>query len=102
MPNVHLTEMSTLTGAAGKTYRARVDFTESVGGRSGSGKAEAEIVAVGGAARSGGVNHFARADAPGRVALVTGPGAPQGGRSPLAPHPAGASAGPIPVRPPAP
>src|SRR5206468_2668566 len=67
MPIVDLTEMSTLTGAGGKTYRPRVDFTESVGGRSGSGKAEAEIAAVGGAARSGGLNDFAGANARGKI-----------------------------------
>ncbi len=81
MPIVDLTEMSTLTGAGGKTYRPRVDFTESVGGRSGSGKAEAEIAAVGGAARSGGLNDFAGANVRGKIALVTGPAAPNGGSS---------------------
>src|SRR6266550_393667 len=78
MPIVDLTEMSTLTGAGGKTYLPRVDFTESVGGRSGSGKAEAEIAAVGGAARSGGLNDFAGANVRGKIALVTGPAAPNG------------------------
>jgi hypothetical protein len=81
MPIVDLTEMSTLTGPGGKTYRPRVDFTESVGGRSGSGKAEAEIAAVGGAARSGGLNDFAGANVRGKIALVTGPAAPNGGSS---------------------
>ena len=81
MPIVDLTEMSTLTGPGGKTYRPRVDFTESVGGRSGSGKVEAEISAVGGAARSGGFNDFAGANVRGKIALVTGPGAPNGGSS---------------------
>src|SRR6267143_3055649 len=81
MPIVDLTEMSTLTGAGGKTYRPRVDFTESVGGRSGSGKAEAEIAAVGGAARGGGQNDFAGANVRGKIALVTGPAAPNGGSS---------------------
>ena len=78
MPIVELTEMSTLTGPGGKTYRPRVDFTESVGGRSGSGKVEAEISAVGGAARSGGLNDFAGANVRGKIALITGPGAPGG------------------------
>lgn len=81
MPIVDLTEMSTLTGPGGQTYRARVDFTESVGGRSGSGKAEAEIAAVGGAARSGGQNDFTGANVRGKIALVTGPAAPNGGSS---------------------
>lgn len=81
MPLVDLTEMSTLTAPGGQTYRARVDFTESVGGRSGAGTAEAEIAAVGGAARTGGVNDFAGANVRGKIALVTGPSAPNGGSS---------------------
>src|SRR2546428_3494571 len=81
MPIVDLTEMSTLTRPGGQTYRARVDFTESVGGRSGSGRAEAEIAAVGGAARTGGQNDFAGANVRGKIALVTGPAAPNGGSS---------------------
>jgi hypothetical protein len=81
MPLVDLTEMSTLTGPGGTTYRPRVDFTESVGGRSGSGKAEARIAAVGGAARGGGLNDFAGADVRGKIALITGPSAPNGGSS---------------------
>jgi peptidase M28-like protein/PA domain-containing protein len=79
MPIVDLTEMSTLTGPGGKSYQPRVDFTESIGGRSGSGKAEAEIAAVGGAARAGGLNDFAGANVRGKIALVTGPSAPNGG-----------------------
>src|SRR5947208_1071394 len=77
MPIVDLTAMSVLaTGEKG--YRPRVDFTESVGGRSGSGSVEAEISVVGGAARSGGQNDFAGANVRGKVALITGPGAPGG------------------------
>ena len=81
MPIVDLTEMSTLTVAGGRTYQPRVDFTESVGGRSGSGTAEAEIAAVGGAARSGGLNDFAGTNVRGKIALVTGPPAPNGGNN---------------------
>ena len=81
MPIVDLAEMSTLTGPGGKAYQPRVDFTESVGGRSGSGTAEAEIAAVGGAARSGGLNDFAGANPRGKIALVTGPAAPSGASS---------------------
>ena len=81
MPLVDLTEMSTLTGPGGRTYRPRVDFTESVGGRSGSGKVEAQIAAVGGAARTGGLNDFAGANVRGKIALITGPSSPSGGSS---------------------
>src|SRR5204862_7809367 len=81
MPVGDLTEMAPRTGPGGKTSQPRVDFTESVGGRSGSGRAEAEIAAVGGAARSGGLNDFAGASVRGKIALVTGPAAPAGGSS---------------------
>src|SRR5947209_16405825 len=78
MPIVDLTAMSVLV-AGTKTYRPRVDFTESVGGRSGSGAAEAQIAVVGGAARGGGQNDFAGTDARGKIALITGPAASGGG-----------------------
>jgi len=77
MPIVDLTAMSVLATGE-KAYRPRVDFTESVGGRSGSGGVEAEIAVVGGAARSGGQNDFAGANVRGKIALITGPGAPGG------------------------
>jgi len=77
MPIVDLTAMSVLATGE-KAYRPRVDFTESVGGRSGSGSVEAEIAVVGGAARSGGQNDFAGANVRGKIALITGPGAPGG------------------------
>jgi peptidase M28-like protein/PA domain-containing protein len=75
MPNVELTEMPVLSrlGADKKDYRPRVDFTESVNGRAGSGTAEAEIALVGGGAQAGGQDDFAGADVQGRIALVTGP-----------------------------
>src|SRR2546428_7611174 len=52
MPIVDLTDMSTLTGAGGKTYRPRGDFTESVGGPSGSSQDEAAVAAAGGGPRT--------------------------------------------------
>lgn len=81
MPLLDLTAMSVLqrTGADAKSYRARVDFTESVGGRSGSGAVEAQIAVIGGAARGGGMDDFAGASVRGKIALVTGPSAPAGG-----------------------
>jgi len=81
MPIVDITEMSTLTGPGGQSYRGRVDFTGSVSGRGGAGSAEGEIAAIGGAARSGGQNDFAGAHVRGKIALVTGPAAPNGGSS---------------------
>ena len=76
MPNLELTAMPVLErlGTAPKEYRARVDFTESVNGRSGSGVAEGAIAVVGGGARASGQDDFAGADVGGKIALVTGPG----------------------------
>lgn len=61
------------TGAGAKTYTHRVDFTESVGGRAGSGAAEAAVAVVGGGAATSGQDDFAGVDVSGRIALVTGP-----------------------------
>jgi peptidase M28-like protein/PA domain-containing protein len=61
-------------GATPKTYRPRVDFTESVNGRSGNGTAEADVAVVGGGARGNGQDDFAGANVAGKIALVTGPG----------------------------
>ncbi|HEU5287241.1 MAG TPA: hypothetical protein VFV20_02465, partial [Candidatus Limnocylindria bacterium] len=61
------------TGAGGKTFTHRVDFTESVGGRAGSGAAEAAVAVVGGGAATNGQDDFAGVDVSGRIALVTGP-----------------------------
>jgi len=60
------------TGAEAKTFSHRVDFTESVGGRAGSGSTEAMLAVVGGGS-SGVQDDFAGVDVRGRIALVTGP-----------------------------
>ena len=75
MPIVDLSATPELsrTGAAAKSWKHRVDFTESVGGRSGSGDVEAPIVVVGGAAKGSGQDDFAGITTRGRIALVTGP-----------------------------
>jgi hypothetical protein len=75
MPIVDLSATPVLsrTGANAKSWKHRVDFTESVGGRSGNGAAEASIVVVGGAAKGGGQDDFAGVTTRGHVALVTGP-----------------------------
>jgi hypothetical protein len=75
MPIVDLSATPTLarTGADTKSWKHRVDFTESVGGRAGNGEAEAQIVVVGGAVRGGGQDDFAGVSVRGRIALVTGP-----------------------------
>ena len=83
MPIVDLAATSVLRrlDPDSRDFRPRVDFTESVGNRAGSGTAEAQIAVVGGAARSGGQDDFAGATARGKIALVTGPAAPGGGGS---------------------
>lgn len=75
MPIVDLsaTPALTRTGADAKTWKHRVDFTESVGGRSGNGAVEAPVVVVGGAAKGNGQDDFAGVTTRGRIALVTGP-----------------------------
>ena len=91
MPNVELAAMPTLATIApsARTYKARVDMTETVGGRSGSGRAESTLAVVGGAARAGVQNDFAGVDARGKIALVTGP--TQGGSAVEAAYAEGAT-----------
>ena len=60
-------------GADAKSYTHRVDFTESVGGRAGSGDVVSSLVVVGGGVASGGQDDFAGVDVRGMIALVTGP-----------------------------
>jgi hypothetical protein len=75
MPIVDLsaTPALTRTGADAKSWKHRVDFTESVGGRAGDGTAEATVVVVGGAAKGSGQDDFAGVSVRGSIALVTGP-----------------------------
>lgn len=61
------------TGANAKTFTHRVDFTESVGGRAGTGSAEGALAVVGGGSASGGQDDFTGVDTKGRIAVVTGP-----------------------------
>jgi hypothetical protein len=61
------------TGANAKTFTHRVDFTESVGGRAGSGSAEGALAVVGAGSASGGQDDFTGVDVKGRIAVVTGP-----------------------------
>jgi Zn-dependent M28 family amino/carboxypeptidase len=75
MPIVDLSATPVLarTGADAKSWKHRVDFTETVGGRSGNGTAEAPVVVVGGGAKGNGQDDFAGVTTRGRIALVTGP-----------------------------
>ena len=82
-PMVDLAAMPVLaiTGTDAKSFKARVDFTESVGGRSGSGTVESQVAVVGGGARTNGQNDFAGADVRGKIALITGPALQSGGNT---------------------
>jgi hypothetical protein len=75
MPIVDLsaTPVLTRTGTDAKSWKHRVDFTESVGGRSGNGVVEASVVVVGGGAKGNGQDDYAGVTTRGRIALVTGP-----------------------------
>ena len=75
MPIVDLsaTPVLTQTGTDAKSWKHRVDFTESVGGRSGNGVVEAQVVVVGGGAKGSGQDDYAGVTTRGRIALVTGP-----------------------------
>ncbi|HEY6201790.1 MAG TPA: M28 family metallopeptidase [Candidatus Limnocylindria bacterium] len=75
MPIVDLSATPTLTrtGADERSWKHRIDFTESVGGRSGDGAVEAQVVVVGGGAKGGGQDDYAGVTTRGRIALVTGP-----------------------------
>jgi len=75
MPLVDLAATPTLsrTGAGAKSWKHRVDFTESVSGRAGNGTAEGSVVVVGGALKNFQQNDFAGVDLKGKIALVTGP-----------------------------
>jgi hypothetical protein len=63
----------TRTGVDAKSWTHRVDFTESVGGRAGSGSVEAKVAVVGGGSAGANGDDFAGLDVRGRIALVTGP-----------------------------
>jgi hypothetical protein len=75
MPLIDLAGTPTLsrTGVDAKSWTHRIDFTESVGGRAGSGAAEAKLAVVGGGSATGSADDFAGVEVRGRIALVTGP-----------------------------
>ena len=93
MPIVDLSATPALsrTGADAKSWKHRVDFTETVGGRSGNGTVEAPVVVVGGGAKGNGQDDFAGASTRGRIALVTGPDLRHRGRDHRSPKARSAS-----------
>jgi len=76
MPIVDLAATPALerVGSDAKRFTHRVDFTERVGGRAGSGTAEGRLVFAAGATRTTSFSDFAGVDARGAVLLVLGTG----------------------------
>jgi hypothetical protein len=62
-----------LVGPKPKSYVARTDFTERVGGRSAGGSAEGNIVYVGGGIRNADYSDYAGTHPEGNIVLIAGP-----------------------------
>ena len=77
MPFVDLagTPVLELRGSGGRSYAHRREFTEIIGGRAGSGNAEARVVFVGAGSSTATSNDFAGVNARGAIVLLFG-GAP--------------------------
>ena len=75
MSDVGLTAMPTLErlGTDAKTYRPRIDFSESIGGRRGGGVAEGNVVYVGGGNKTIEYSDYAGVHAEGNIAMIAGP-----------------------------
>ena len=75
MTDVGLTAMPSLERVGGdpKRYVARVDFSESVGGRRGGGAAEGNVVYVGGGNKTADYSDYAGVHPDGNVVLIAGP-----------------------------
>ncbi len=72
---VSISAMPTLEtiGPAGRTYVARRDFTEHVGGRAAAGTAEGNIVYVGGGTRNADYSDYKGTHPEGNIVLIAGP-----------------------------
>ena len=75
MSDVGLTAMPTFQrlGADPKTYRPRVDFTESIGGRRGGGTVEGTVVYVGGGNKTSGYSDYQGVHPQGNIVMIAGP-----------------------------
>ena len=56
-----------------KTYRPRIDFSESIGGRRGGGVAEGNVVFVGGGTKTPTYSDYAGVHAEGNIVMIAGP-----------------------------
>ena len=75
MSDVGLTAMPSFErlGSDPKTYRPRIDFTESVGGRRGGGAAEGAVIYVGGGNRLPGYSDYEGVHPQGNIVMIAGP-----------------------------
>jgi ABC-type dipeptide/oligopeptide/nickel transport system permease subunit len=75
LSDVGLTAMPALQslGTDPKTYRPRIDFSESVGGRRGGGVAEGTVVYVGGGNKTPEYSDYQGVHADGNIAMIAGP-----------------------------
>ena len=68
-----LPTLETVGTAETKRYTARVDFSERVGGRAGSGTAEGNVVYVGGGVRTREYSDYAGTHPEGNIVMIAGP-----------------------------
>jgi peptide/nickel transport system permease protein len=75
MSDVGLTAMPSLQrlGPDPKTYRARTDFNESIGGRRGGGTAEGRVIYVGGGNKIPGYSDYEGTHPQGNIVMIAGP-----------------------------
>ncbi len=76
MSDVGLTAMPTFQrlGSDPKTYRPRIDFNESVGGRRGGGTVEGKVIYVGGGNKITGYSDYQGTHPQGNIVMIAGPG----------------------------
>jgi peptide/nickel transport system permease protein len=75
MSDVGLSAMPTLERVGGdpKTYRPRIDFSESIGGRRGGGVAEGRVIYVGGGNKTPEYSDYEGVHPDGNIAMIVGP-----------------------------
>ena len=75
MADVGLTAMPSLQrlGSDPKTYRPRIDFNESIGGRRGGGTVEGNVVYVGGGNKITGYSDYEGTHPEGNIVMIAGP-----------------------------
>ena len=86
MSDVGLTAMPSLQRLDGapKTYRPRIDFSESIGGRRGGGVAEGNVIYVGGGNKTTEYSDYAGVHPEGNIVMIAGPSIAQQDRVDIA------------------